>query len=252
MDIPRARIFRLAAATGLVLSLNGVALLSAQASPREQVQGLASSDAVTIPPTPETQPAPTTSSSLAPTTTVASTVPAPTSTVAPPTSAPAITIPAPAPAPVAATPPPPPPTTPPAPQETALQRVERAYATGIPAAWRNAIDIRLEIIEGNTSWAEGGGRIMISRSHAESKFDHLVDVVAHEFGHQVAFKYGTGAYAGAAPKGWPEPANNPAEAWADCVQSSFTGRANPSHGLAPCGGEQLSWARNWLQNVPSA
>lgn len=156
---------------------------------------------------------------------------------------------APAPPPVPATTPPPPITQPP-PPESRAQRVGRAHVTGVPAAWRDTIAVRFEIIGGRTSWAYHGGLIEIGSGHVDGDFDHLVDVVVHEFGHQIAFRFGSGEYAGAGPEGWPAPADRPEEAWADCVQRVFTRRANPSHGLAPCGGEQLRWAADWLVAPP--
>lgn len=106
------------------------------------------------------------------------------------------------------------------------------------------------MIDGTTSWAHSSGVISIARSHAGGDFDHLVDVVAHEFGHLIAFEHGTKEYAGAGPEGWSAPAERPEEAWADCVQRAFTGRESASHGLAPCEGEQLSWATHWLSAGP--
>ena len=47
--------------------------------------------------------------------------------------------------------------------------------------------------------------------------------MAHEFGHHVAFGYGTQAELGAAPAGWPVSGNPPVERWADCVSQGFTG-----------------------------
>lgn len=185
------------------------------------------------------------------TTTAAPAAPAPAVTpppapVAAPAPAPVPTpAPAPAPAPAAATPAPAP-----QPAEAPEWRVQRAFEAGVPAVWRAALPTRLEVVPGTTSWAHGSGTISIATSHASADFDHLVDVVAHEFGHLIAFRYGTGGYAGAGPEGWPAPPERPEEAWADCVQTAFTGRHNPSHGLAPCGGEQLSWAAAWLAVGP--
>ena len=64
-------------------------------------------------------------------------------------------------------------------------------------------------------------------------------MLAHEFGHLIAFRYGSQAYVGAPPEGWPAPTHRPEEAWADCVQRAFTGRASASHDLATCDGERL-------------
>jgi len=130
--------------------------------------------------------------------------------------------------------------------------VASAYEAAVPAAWRNAIEVRFEIIEGDYSWAHTNGLIQIAADHADREPTVVADVVVHEFGHLVAFRYGTQAYAGAPPEGWPAPSNLPQEAWADCVQRSFTGRATGSHGLAPCDGERLRWASTWLAEGPAA
>lgn len=186
----------------------------------------------TVPPAPST--------TLPPPATTPTTAAAPTTTAAP---APATTAP-PAPAPVAA----------PAPQaatgESPEDRVRRVYSSAVPQTWQADFEVRFEIIDGSTSWAYGDGRILVARSHADGGEAHLADVLAHEFGHLIAFRYGTKAYVGAAPEGWPEPPQSPAEAWADCVQTAFTGRVNPSHGLPPCGTAQLDWAATWLAQGP--
>jgi hypothetical protein len=133
---------------------------------------------------------------------------------------------------------------------SAQERVQRSYDSSVPAAWRAAISARLEVIGGSTSWAFPDGRIQIAQSHADARAGHLAVVITHEFGHLIAFQYGSGAYAGAAPAGWPEATSNPAEHWADCVQQVFTGTVSPAHGLPPCAGEQLSWAHQYLAAGP--
>lgn len=183
-----------------------------------------------------TVPVTTTQATVAPTTTTppATTTtapPAPTTTTPPPD-------PVPAPAPQAAT------------QESREDRARRVFGSAVPEVWRADIEVRFEIIDGSTSWAYGDGRILVAQSHVDASEEYLADVLAHEFGHLIAFEYGTKAYTGAAPEGWPEPEHSPAEAWADCVQEAFTGRANPSHGLPPCGGAQLDWAASWLAGGP--
>jgi hypothetical protein len=197
------------------------------------------------------QPASLEADAVAAPATTASTVAAPTPPPSPP-PAPVAPAPAaaPAPEPVPAPVPAPAPASEPAPAEDLDWRVQRALFSGVPEAWRAAVPTRLEVIPGTTSWAHGSGTISVATSHASGDFDHLVDVVVHEFGHLIAFRYGTGDYAGAGPAGWPAPAVRPEEAWADCVQTAFTGRPSPSHGLAPCGGEQLSWTANWLALGP--
>jgi len=178
--------------------------------------------------------------------------PATTTTVAPPPPAPAppppahrAAPPAPAPAPAPSAPPPPPPVSP-------QQRVESAFTSAVPAAWRSAITVRLEIIDGSTSWAYGDGLIQVGTSHAKGSEARLLATLAHEFGHLIAFRYGSQAYNGAAPEGWPAYSNRPEEAWADCVSQVFTGVVDPSHGLPPCSGESLSWTASWLGQGPGA
>ncbi|MFP5322593.1 MAG: hypothetical protein ACLGIC_12220 [Acidimicrobiia bacterium] len=140
----------------------------------------------------------------------------------------------------------------PAPAESREQRIVRAYEAGVPAAWRQAISVRFEVIEGEWSWAHTNGLIQVARSHADGGFDTLTDLLAHEFGHLIAFRYGTGEYVGAPPEGWPAPSSRPEEAWADCVQRAFTGRVTSTHGQAPCDGEPLRWAAAWLAEGPAA
>ncbi len=198
---------------------------------------------------PATTVAPTTvpSTTLPPTTVPPTTVPVP-STVAP-TFVPVTTIPPVTAPPATSPPPPPPPTTAPA-APSRQQRVEQRYAASVPAAWQVAFTVRSTIVDGDTSWAHPDGHIEIATSHADSGDAHLAVVITHEFGHLIAFRYGSGAYAGAAPAGWPEATSNPAEHWADCVQQVFTGTLDPSHGLPPCRGDQLSWARQYLAAGP--
>lgn len=177
--------------------------------------------------------------------------PAPSTTLPPPPAAPTTTA---APAPATTAPPAPTPVAAPPPQaataESPEDRVRRVYSSAVPQTWQADFEVRFEIIDGSTSWAYGDGRILVARSHADGGEAHLADVLAHEFGHLIAFRYGTKAYVGAAPEGWPEPPQSPAEAWADCVQTAFTGRVNPSHGLPPCGTAQLDWATAWLAQGP--
>lgn len=166
--------------------------------------------------------------------------PAPPSSSTPPSaSAPAAT-------------PPPPTQAPPAPTTSRIERVEQRFLVAVPSAWRAAVPARLSIIPGSTSWAWSDGRIEVSTLHADASDSHLAVVLTHEFGHLIAFRFGTGAHAGAAPAGWPAATSNPAEHWADCVQQVFTGTISPSHGLPACGGAQLSWTRAYLAAGPPA
>ncbi len=186
------------------------------------------------------------------TTVPATTAPAPTAPAsATPTATPTGAAPAPAPPETAPTPPAPPA---PVPAASRRDRVEDALRGAVPPAWLAATSPRIEIIPGATSFAHGDGLIEVGTTHADGSDAHLADVLAHEVGHLVAFGWGTQRFAGAAPEGWPAPAGSadPAEAWADCVQLVFTGRVNPSHGLAPCPEDARRWTETWLAAGPDA
>lgn len=86
--------------------------------------------------------------------------------------------------------------------------------------------------------------------HAGGDWDRLVAIVAHEFGHHIAFRYGTLATLGAAPAGWPVSGAIPVERWADCVARVFTGYPLGSHTQGACSGDSLEWTRQYLANGP--
>jgi hypothetical protein len=193
--------------------------------------------------------------------------PAPTETHVPAPAPVAPTAPAPtapAPTPSSSTPPPtaPPTTAAPAPTSTAppttgapapvsdLERATSALHASVPATWRSAVPHQLTIIDGPYSRASTNGLISISSTHARGSWDVLRMVVAHEFGHLIAFRYGTGEFLGAGPAGWPYSGPQPEEMWADCVATAFTGLTLSSHGLSPCPASTLDWTRAWLSNGP--
>ncbi len=181
-------------------------------------------------------------------TTVPAPPPAPTPAPAPrpaPVAAPAPPAPTPAPAPAPAPAPPAPPADP-------MERVQAAYLSSVPAGWRDAIAVRFEVIEGNTSWAAHDGTIQIGTTHANGSESVLRATVAHEFGHLIAFRFGSQAFNGAAPEGWPAYSDRPEEAWADCVSRAFSGVNDPSHGLPSCEGSSLSWTADWVGAGPAA
>lgn len=161
--------------------------------------------------------------------------------------APALPAPAPPPEePAAAAPPGPAPALP-------IERVEQAFVEAVPPAWRAALPVQLRLTDGATSYATSPDLVIIGRTHAEGRWSHLLSVVAHEFGHLVAFRWGSGEYTGAAPAGWPDPGHGPsAEAWADCVAEAFTGIVDPSYGMPPCPQGSLEWTRQWLAAGPPA
>jgi hypothetical protein len=122
----------------------------------------------------------------------------------------------------------------------------------VPASWRAALPAQLRLIDGSYSWARTPLTIEIARSHASLTDAYLRVIIAHEFGHLIAFHYGSRQPLGSAPAGWPAYSGNPLEAWADCVSRAFTGVDEPSHGLPSCGGLSLSWTVNWLALGPTA
>lgn len=229
----------------------GATAVPAAGAPPEARVAASSAELVTqaaVPPPPSTS-----TTTAAPSTTVLSAGTAtPPPAPVPPTPPPA---PAPAPRPAAApAPAPPAPASRPAeaPRQDPAARVQATYDAAVPAAWRGAIQVRFEIIEGNTSWASPNGVIQVARAHANGSDRLLRGLLAHEFGHLVAFRYGSYEYNGAAPEGWPAYSSRPEEAWADCVSRAFTGIDDPSHDLPSCGGESLSWTSRWLGAGPGA
>lgn len=173
-----------------------------------------------------------TTSTTSPPTTVAA--PVTTTTTAAPPPAPPTT--------VAPAPPPPPP-----PAVSPLEHLRAVFASTVPAAWRAAIPVEIVTIGGTTSWAEPSGVIKVSTYHQSHA---VATTLAHEFGHLIAFRFGSQAFNGAAPVGWPSYSGRPEEAWADCVAHAFTGLAEPSHGLPACPAASLSWTRAWLAAGP--
>ena len=191
--------------------------------------------------------------------TTTTTLPPPTTTVAP-TTVPPTTV-----------PPPPPPTTVAAPRTPPTTRAPAAppttaapapapsgdlatYASGllqemVPAAWLAAVPARVSVIDGDTSWSYDDGTIDMAVSHLSS---HNIArfTVAHEWGHLVAWKYGTNAYNGAGPAGFPYSGSLPAEMWADCVGVVISGVSQHSHGLPGCPGDALSFTSSWLAGGP--
>ena len=82
--------------------------------------------------------------------------------------------------------------------------------------------------------------------------DRLVAIISHEFGHHIAFRYGTQSQLGAAPAGWPSSGATPVERWADCVARSFTAYPLGSHGMSACEDPSLGWSNGFVQAGPAA
>lgn len=128
--------------------------------------------------------------------------------------------------------------------------IEEVYALVVPEVWRASIAVEFEVIPGVTSYAVAKRTIQIAAPVARRGGPALAVVIAHEFGHILAYHHGSDTVAGSAPPGWPAATRNPVEHWADCVSVAFTGIDDPSHGLPSCGGPQLEWARQWLAAGP--
>ena len=133
-----------------------------------------------------------------------------------------------------------------------LARAQAAFDGAVPTAWRQAVPVQLSIIEGSTSLSWTDGRLEVGTVHATGEWARLGAVMAHEFGHHVAFRYGAQAELGAAPAGWPPSGEVPVERWADCVSNTFTGYGYASHGQAPCSGSSQTWTNDWLVPGPAA
>ena len=177
--------------------------------------------------------APTTTTTVAPTTTVPVTAPP---TTAPPAPRPQTTTTA---APVASAPP----------------TDGPAYALGliqqiIPARWLAVLPVTIEVIGGKTSWSSWDGLIQIGDWHLFHAVDRAKNTLAHEWGHQVAWHYGTDVYNGAPPAGFPYAGRAPEEQWADCVAEALTGTSYPSSGLGRCPGDALSFTAQFLGAGP--
>jgi hypothetical protein len=193
-----------------------------------------------------TAPAPTTTT-LPPTTTTAPPPPPPPTTTAAPRPEPA----APAPAPPTTAAPEPSPAPAPAPSAAATADYAMALVREvIPARWLAVLPVQVNVIAGKTSWSSWGGLIEIGDWHLTSSVQRAKSVLAHEWGHQVAWHYGTDVYNGAPPAGFPYAGPIPEEMWADCVAQALTGWSNPSHGLGGCPGGALSFASSYLAAGP--
>ncbi|MEN3272846.1 MAG: hypothetical protein V7636_1607 [Actinomycetota bacterium] len=137
----------------------------------------------------------------------------------------------------------------PPPTTDLVQRANDALTSVIPAQWLADVHPWLVLIEGSTSWSSTTGRIRVARFHAAGPYERLRAIMAHEWGHQAAFTYGTHAYLGAPPEGWPHAGNGEAEVWADCVAQTLTG-TNPSGHVGECDSAALQFTRDWLARGP--
>jgi hypothetical protein len=157
----------------------------------------------------------------------------------------------PAPTPRVALPAPAPPASP-DPGGAGVARAQAILNADVPAAWLAAIAPRVTAAPGTTSWGRTDGELQFGTSHLAGDWQHLRVVVTHEFGHLIAYRYGSQQFLGAAPTGFPPTASRPEELWADCIARALTGNIDPSHNLAPCDGAALNFAEAFLAAGPSA
>ena len=213
------------------------------ASPEEVLEATApsSSTSPTVPPTvPPTTVAPATTTTVAPPPPpppAPSTprAPRPTTTTPPPTTvAPASVVNEPAPAAPSPTP------------EYAMSLLSQV----VPARWLAAVPVHFKVIPGQTSWSSWGGLIEIGEWHLMSSVARAKNVLTHEWGHEVAWLYGTDDYNGAPPAGFPYRGANTEEQWADCVAEALTGTSYPTGGLGRCPGDALSFTAAFFARAP--
>jgi hypothetical protein len=170
-----------------------------------------------------------TTTTTATTTTTTTTIPTATTTSSPPSTTPPVGDPEP---------------------DDLLQRSQDAISSAVPPPWLADVAPRLEIIGGVTSWSSTDGSIRVARYHAAGPYPRLRSVLAHEWGHQAAFRYGTREYLGAPPAGWPYSGPRPAETWADCVAQTLTD-VNPGRRPGECSEDALQFIRDWLARGPA-
>ena len=112
---------------------------------------------------------------------------------------------------------------------------------------------------GDVRWTAGRGltslswpapaKVQVGLGHATGPWPKLRFVMAHEWGHHMAFRYGTHNYLGAPPAGWPGPQN--AELFANCVaEARVPGYWQNVHGVGRCPAAALAWVRTWLAAPP--
>ena len=124
--------------------------------------------------------------------------------------------------------------------------------TTVPGRWLAAIPVSFQVISGKTSWSSFSGLIQVgdwqlTHSVGDAKF-----TLTHEFGHLIAWHYGTDAFNGAGPAGFPYSGQLPEEMWADCVAQSFTGTSYPTYPLGPCPSDALAFTTQFLASGPGA
>ena len=133
-----------------------------------------------------------------------------------------------------------------------IARAQAAITAGVPQAWRDAVPVTFSQIGGSSSLSSKDGRIQMGSSHLAGDWKRLIAIATHEFGHHIAFRYGTQSQLGAPPEGWPTSGAIPVEHWADCVSRSFTAYPLASHHQGTCVDPELGWTALFLDAGPDA
>jgi hypothetical protein len=133
-----------------------------------------------------------------------------------------------------------------------VRRSSLAYSSAVPVRWRSAVPIkRLTIIGGYSSLSYSSGLTKVAAYHANGDYTRLRSVMAHEWGHQLSWKYGTRAYNGAPPAGFPQRTRATQETWADCVSWALIGRQYPYGNVPKCSRAAMVWTKRWLAAGPN-
>jgi hypothetical protein len=140
---------------------------------------------------------------------------------------------------------------PPAVPEVSVGQALAVLGEVVPANWAGVVPAELSVIDGSTSLAvEAPAEIRIGRNHFVS-FDKLRFVLAHEWAHHVAFRFGDAAAGfGYGPVGFDAAGEHPAEKWANCVAEALTGSFVGTHGLSRCTPGQLAFVSDFLDAGP--
>lgn len=133
-------------------------------------------------------------------------------------------------------------------------RANSALQSVVPSNWRNAIPSAraTKLISGRSTTSAYRKGIWVSRFHATESTPLLRHTMAHEFGHHIAFFYGSQVVYGAAPTGFPQGVTS-VETWADCVAVALSGvNKNGTNVKKHCNGTGLRWTKAWLKKGPAA